>query len=133
MSDDAGFIFLVNHATQDECLLSGVGGLPAGSRPLAESVARGSAVFVYNTSSKVMHGPFEAEERGGWELDPQAFGGRLPAQVLFRVRRGRVPAALPLHAVAHALSFSTGNKFSQRLSASQVCALARALLCSPAR
>jgi hypothetical protein len=116
---DAGFIFFVNHATQDECLLSGLGGLPAGSRALAESVARGSAVFVYNTSSKVMHGPFEAERNGGWQLQPRAFDGRFPAQVLFRVRRGRVAVALPLAAVSHALIFFAGNKFKQRLTAEQ--------------
>lgn len=116
---DAGFIFFVSHATQDECLLSGLGGLPAGLRALAESVARGSAVFVYNTSSKVMHGPFEAERNGGWQLQPRAFDGHFPAQVMFRVRRGRVAVALRLAAVSHALNFFAGNKFSQRLTAQQ--------------
>ena len=85
-----GFVFFMNQATESECLCGNVGGLPAGSRALAESVARGDAVFVYNTSSKVMHGPFEAERAGGWQLEPEAFGGSYPAQVLFRARRGRV-------------------------------------------
>ena len=116
-------MFFVNQATEGECLYGSIGGLPAGSRVLAESVAGGDAVFVYNTSSKVMHGPFEAERAGGWKLEPQAFGGNYPAQVLFRERRGRVAVSVPLAAVAHALTFFDGGKFTQRLSTQQVAAL----------
>ena len=42
-----GFVFFVNQATEGECLYGSIGGLPAGSRVLAESVAGGDAVFVY--------------------------------------------------------------------------------------
>ncbi len=48
-----GVVFLVDRLTERECLQRGLGGLPAGSRPLAESVTRGTPVFVFNTGTRV--------------------------------------------------------------------------------
>jgi hypothetical protein len=47
-----GVIFLVNAAMERECMERGLGALPGGQRLLAESVATGAPIFVYNTSSK---------------------------------------------------------------------------------
>ena len=121
MAHDGGFIFLVDSKTEQECLARGLGALPGSSRALAEGVARGALIFVYNTSFRLLHGVFEARERGGLNLEPEAFGGRFAAQVRFR-ERWRCPS-LPLAEVSHLLHFTSAGKFQLRLSPRQAQAL----------
>ena len=48
-----GVIFLVDRLTEAECLQCRLGGMPAGSKPLVESVVRGTPCFVFNTGTRV--------------------------------------------------------------------------------
>ncbi|KAI3942970.1 hypothetical protein MKW98_005482 [Papaver atlanticum] len=93
-----GFIFMCSRETKPECFKYCVFGLPAG---------------------KLAVGVYKATSRGGFGLEPAAFGGRFPAQVRFSVSKESLP--LPESVFRHAIEENYhGSKFQQQLSNHQV-------------
>lgn len=102
-----GHIFFVSADTEKECLTKQLAGLPPGKKAVVARIKAGDPIFVYNTTSRLFHGVFEAVGDGGYKLDPDAFGGGYPSQVRFAVAF-KCPDQ-PLAAVRHVLPM-TGDK-----------------------
>ena len=49
--------------------------------PLIKQLAKGSKLFLYNTTNWNLYGTFEAKSKGDKYIDPQAWGGKFPAQI----------------------------------------------------
>ncbi|KAK3258017.1 hypothetical protein CYMTET_32918 [Cymbomonas tetramitiformis] len=90
MSQLAGYIFGCNHATKNEVMSRELFGLPAVHSDLVHHIYPGMALFLFNYSTRELHGVFEAASHGGMHLDRDAFGGRFPAQVWFLQRHETV-------------------------------------------
>jgi hypothetical protein len=102
-----GHIFFVSADTARECLSKQLAGLPPSKKAVVARIKAGDPIFVYNTTSRVFHGVFEAACDGGYRLDPDAFGGGYPSQVRFAVAL-KCPDQT-LAAVRHVLPM-TGDK-----------------------
>lgn len=86
-----GMIFLCSAETEKEVMEKGVFGLPKAYLEQVETLKEGSsALFLYNTSSRLLHGVFEAASGGALNIEPRAFcrnanrTSPYPAQVRFR-------------------------------------------------
>src|SRR5205823_211968 len=83
MDELSGFIFLCNGKTKPECYIYRVFGLPAVQKEVVEKIKPGMDLFLFDFERKLLYGPYEATSVGKLNLEPAAFGGKFPAQVLF--------------------------------------------------
>lgn len=79
----SSYVFLSSNATVNECLTRCVFGAPQSAQHCAalRSIQRGSDVFLYNFSTRLLHGGFRASDPAGLNLQPGAFRGAFPVQV----------------------------------------------------
>ncbi|XP_057810061.1 DCD domain-containing protein NRP-B-like [Salvia miltiorrhiza] len=119
-----GYIFVCNNGTILDCLRRNIFGLPDRFGESVRAIRPGTPVFLYNYSTRLLHGIFEAVSFGGMNIDPEAWPhpeipGRsfYPAQVRVRCRM----ACPPLNrAVFRSLvGHSAANRYHQELSVSQ--------------
>jgi hypothetical protein len=81
----AGYLFLCGSKTQDECFRRQLLGNVERHWGAVQEIKAGDILFLYNTKSRSLMGPFTAASEGGWEIDPEAWAYmkplRFPAQV----------------------------------------------------
>ena len=83
-----GFLFLCNNKTESECFRRKLFGSPRSQLfVMRSSIRSGANLFLFNTQSSNLFGPFEATAGAALNLEPGAWGGRFPAQVQFKWRR----------------------------------------------
>ena len=68
-----GFIFGCNSQTMDECLGKGIFGLPAHMKGAAACIEKGSSIFLFNVTDRLLFGIFEALTPARMNIEPTAF------------------------------------------------------------
>eukprot|EP00959_Pyramimonas_sp_CCMP1952_P415046 8696363-Pyramimonas_sp.AAC.2 len=81
-----GYIFHCNNSTMHDCIRLNLFGSSRNDWPTMKHLNwRETAVFLFNVSSKTLHGIFECDGRVGLNLNPNAWRGRFPAQAAVHV------------------------------------------------
>ncbi|KAI3856690.1 hypothetical protein MKX03_026815 [Papaver bracteatum] len=114
-----GFIFMCSRETKPECFKYCVFGLPAGKLAVVQNIKPGANLFLFDVNLKLLYGVYKATSRGGFGLEPAAFGGRFPAQVRFSVSKESLPLPESVFRLAIEENYH-GSKFQQQLSNHQV-------------
>ncbi|KAK9822408.1 hypothetical protein WJX74_002689 [Apatococcus lobatus] len=84
-----GVIFTCTKGTVTKCIVSRLFGLPRQHYGYVRHIHKGMRILLFHAGTRMLHGPFQAVEPGGWNMDPKAFapptakdgGSRFPAQV----------------------------------------------------
>jgi hypothetical protein len=73
--------FVCTNETESECFQRALFGDTKKLWDEIKDVKRGDTLFLYNVDTDVLFGPFTAESDGKLDIEPDAWGGRFPAQV----------------------------------------------------
>ncbi|KAL9270789.1 DCD domain-containing protein [Drosera capensis] len=128
---------MCNGITKPECYKYRVFGLPAGKMDALQKIKPGATLFLFDVDKKLLYGLYKVASTGEMNLEPHAFDGKFPAQVLtcrtvlfvwdqyqvrFEISRDCFP--LPESSFKSAIRANyNGQKFSQELSNRQIKAL----------
>ena len=100
-----GMLFVVSTAQRELAIQKQLVGAPATRLALVKSAVGGQPIFLFDSETRKLYGPYAAEGPGAMNLDPNFRG--LPAQVRFStVARKYQP--LPESAVEDLLTFDAG-------------------------
>ena len=77
----SAFIFRCNEKTFQECLDRNLFGELEEYLPFIKQLDVGSSVFLYNTTNWNLYGIFKATSQSDKHIEPQAWGGKFPAQI----------------------------------------------------
>lgn len=83
--DQKAYIFMCSETTFYECMDKMLFGESDHFAPTVTTIKPGDLVYLYNVSTKRLHGEFEAVSRGAKDIDKTAWKGKFPWQV--RVKR----------------------------------------------
>ncbi|KAG6541734.1 hypothetical protein Mapa_016746 [Marchantia paleacea] len=139
-----GFIFVCNNETMGEDFERHLFGLPQRYHDSVKAIQPGLPLFLYNYTTRCLHGVFEASSDGGLNIEPDAWGenkesrkngrqsvSRFPAQVRVRWREERPP--LEEERFRPVLYHYDGPKFRLQLSESEAQELLKLFGASPVR
>jgi hypothetical protein len=73
--------FICTNETEAECFQRALFGDTMKFWDEIKDVKKGDILFLYNVQTDVLFGPFTAESDGKRDIEPDAWGGRFPAQV----------------------------------------------------
>lgn len=83
--EDIGYVFLSSNSTQKECFERKLFGHSKKNLGIVEQIRDGDYVFLFNTDSKILIGPFDAVGNGQYDIEPDAWTSKFafgfPAQV----------------------------------------------------
>ena len=80
-----GMLFVVSTAQRELAIQKQLVGAPATRLALVKSAVGGQPIFLFDSETRKLYGPYAAEGPGAMNLDPNFRG--LPAQVRFSVAR----------------------------------------------
>jgi len=80
-----GYFFLCNNETQQECLDRKLLGATLGYKKIIPQINIGDKLFLYNYSTRRLHGVFIAVSEAQENIEPDAWNGRYPWQVKFKI------------------------------------------------
>ena len=84
--DIEGYVFLCSNRTQSECFRKRLFGLTRKYWGWVEQIEVGTPLFLFNTNSKSLFGPFHAASKGTWNIDPTAWENARPLVFPAQVR-----------------------------------------------
>lgn len=76
-----GFLFASTNKTQRECFERSLFGTERFYGPIVIRIRKGDLLFLNNLNSNSLHGVFKAASHGGFNIQPEAWGGKYPYQV----------------------------------------------------
>ncbi|CAD5335575.1 unnamed protein product [Arabidopsis thaliana] len=117
-----GYIFMCNGRTKTDCYRYRVFGIPRGGKDVVESIKPGMKLFLYDFEKRLLYGVYEATVGGRLDIEPEAFEGKYPAQVGFRIVMNCLPLTENTFKSAIYENYK-GSKFKQELSPHQVMSL----------
>uniref|UniRef100_A0A7S4B0C0 DCD domain-containing protein n=1 Tax=Chrysotila carterae TaxID=13221 RepID=A0A7S4B0C0_CHRCT len=106
-------IFICDTNTEEECLSRRLLGLPKSQVSLLSKLTDTSRLFLFNVRTRLMMGVMQPSGAAGLDLEPDAWGGRFPVQVRYRVAAPHTQVlSLPESALGEILRYrSTSARF----------------------
>jgi hypothetical protein len=113
-----GYIFFCSNETEDECLELSLFGGSSNSLQKLSSLKQGDYLFLYNFTSKRLHGVFTAQSDLKMDINPHAWDGKFPCQV--KVSRVQKYEPIPKEVFQSFVTFTRNGFMEQQLSSEQV-------------
>lgn len=85
-----GFVFVCTKKTEDECLKRMLFGTESFYGPVVIRIRKGDLLFLNNVSTNTLYGVFRATSDGGFNIQPDAWGGKYPYQVKVEILGERI-------------------------------------------
>ena len=112
-------LFVLNSSQREEAMRRHIAGATSNRLAAIKAAVPGQPIFLFDSDTRELHGPYSAEGPGAMNLDSQNtgtsnFSPRLPAQIRFApVVRAFAP--LPEAAIADVINFDPGADAQGRL------------------
>lgn len=103
-SQTKGYIFRCTSSTEDECFERMLFGETKAMQSWVRLIKPGDKLFLYNGTTRKLHGLFIAKSAGDFEIEPESWGGKYPWQA--RVEWGKKFNPLSRDEIEQVLKFN---------------------------